>query len=263
MKRLVLTALLLATPLLADDCSLLRELYGVRATALKSSYDVNSHIDRRLDILREGWVRWVRPGGEGPFDKKLHRPKAPKSALDSFEASGEHAYAVRVAVPAKRTVFYGNNPVYVGSVEIRYEADGKTKTKTEKIDALMQPDTSRTIDLPVIADRVDVRLASGTDKPGESLVEVHFKLAVPEDDPANPDYAAVRALQRIRSSSDPRSIDDEIAGAERKIWPDIYPLPLTEIIADLRRADDLIHSKKDEDQERGNKLLRDTLRRLR
>lgn len=263
MKRLLLAAFLVAVPIKADDCTLLRELYAVRATALKSSYDVSGHIDRRLDVLRDGWVRWVRPAGEGPFDKKLHRTKAARSAPDSFEASGEHAYAVRVAVPAKRTVFYGNNPVYVGTVEIRYNADGKTKTINQKIDAVMQPDTSRTIDLPVIADRVDVRLTSGTDKPGESLVEVHFKQAVAEDDPANPEYAAVRALQRIRSSSDPRSIDDEIADAERKIWPDSYPLPLTEIIADLRRADDLIHSKKDEDQERGNKLLRETLRRLR
>jgi len=263
MKRLFILTALLATPLVADDCSLLRELYAVRATALKSSYDVNSHIDHRLEVLREGWVRWVRPAGEGPFDKKLHRTKAPRSAPDSFEASGEHAYAVRVAVPAKRTVFYGNNPVYVGTVEIRYDADGKTKSITQKIDAVMQPDTSRTIDLPVIADRVDVRLTSGTDKPGESLVEIHFKQAVAEDDPANPDYTAVRALQRIRSSSDARTIDDEIAEMERKVYPDSDPLPLTEIIADLRRADDLIRSKKDDDQERGNKLLRETLRRLR
>jgi hypothetical protein len=263
MKRLLIAALLIATPIYADDCTLLRELYGVRAAALKSSYSVDGHIDRRLEVLREGWVRWVRPGGEGPFDKKLHRTKAPKSALDSFETSGEHSYAVRVAVPAKRTLFSSNNPVYVGTVEIRYTADGRTKTMTETVDRLMQPDTSRTVELPVIADRVDVRLASGTDRPGESLVEVHFKQAVAEDDPANPDYAAVRALQRIRSSSDARTIDDEIANMERKVFSDSDSLRLTEIIADLRRADDLIHSKKDDDQERGNKLLRETLRRLR
>jgi hypothetical protein len=263
MKRLFILFALFAAPLLADDCALLRELYGVRSAALASSYSVTTHVDRRLGVLREGWVRWVRPTGEEPYDKKLHRTKAPKSAPDSFEASGEHAYAVRIAVPAKRTLFSGNNPVYVGSVEIRYTADGRTKTMTETVNALMQPDTSRTIELPVIADRVDVRLASGTDKPGESLVEVHFKQAVAEDDPANPDYRAVRALQRIRNSSDPRTIDDEIAAMERKVFPDSDPLPLLEIVADLRRADDLIRSKKDEDQERGNKLLRETLRRLR
>jgi hypothetical protein len=256
-----LTAVLLfaATPLLADECTALRELYAVRAMALSSAYSVDSHIDKRLNVLRAGWVRWVRPAGEGPYDKKLHRTKATKSALDDFEASGEHAYAVRIAVPAKRTVFYGNNPVYVGTVEIRYDG----KTITEKINATMQPDTSRTIDLKTIADRVDVRLASGSDKPGESLVEVHFKQAVAEDDPKNPNYETVRALQRIRGSSDPRTIDDEIEDLEERVVPDATPLPLVEIITELRRADDLIRSKKDEDQERGNRLLRDTLRRLR
>jgi len=266
MKRLAFVTLLLAAPAFADDCAVLRELYAVRAVALQSSsssYSVDSHIDKRLDVLREGWVRWVRPSGEGPFDKKLHRTKAPKNALDNFNASGEHAYAVRVAVPAKRTLFNSNNPVYVGTVEIRYTAGGRTKTITESIDALLQPDTSRTIDLQAIADRVDVRLASGTDRPGESLVEVHFKQAVAEDDPDNPNYGAVRALKRIRGSSDPRTIDDEIEEMEERLVPGATSLPLVEILADLRRADDLIRSKKDEDQERGNQLLRDTLRRLR
>jgi hypothetical protein len=223
-----------------------------------SSYDVDAFVDKRLEVLRKGYVIWTRPAGEGPFDKKLHRTKAPKDALDSFEASGEHVYAVRVAVPAKRTLFNANNPVYVGNIEIRYTtADGKTQTLKQPIEALMQPDTSRTIDLPVIADSVSVRLGTGTDKPGESLVEVHFKQALPEDDRNNPDYDAVRALQRIRDSSDPRTVDDEIMKIERD------ELPLVEIIADLRRADDLIRSKKDDDQVRGNQLLKDTLRRLR
>ncbi len=266
MKRIMLVLLFVAAPALADDCTALRELYGVRAMMLKryaSSYDVDRFIDRRLAVLREGWVRWVRPTGEGPFDKKLHRTKAPTNALDSFEASGEHVYAVRVAVPAKRTLFSSNNPVFVGNVEIRYTAEGKTRTMKQPIDALMQPDTSRTIDLPVIADSVDVRLGSGTDNPGEALVEVHFKQAVTEDDPGNPAYDSVRALQRIRGSSDPRAIDDEIAVMERRAFPDSDPLPLIEIVTDLRRADDLIHSKKEEEQERGNKLLKETLRRLR
>ena len=260
MKRLALAALLIATPLAADECTLLRELYAVRAVKLKaysSSYDVDAFIDKRLESLRKGYVIWVRPSGEGPFDKKLHRTKAPKDALDSFEASGEHVYAVRVAVPAKRTLFNANNPVFVGNIEIRYTAAGKTETMKQPIDTLMQPDTSRTIDLPLIADSVSVRLGTGTDRPGESLVEVHFKQAVPQDDANNPDYDAVRALQRIRDSSDGRAIDEEIARVE----PD--ELPLVEILSDLRRADELIRSKKDEDQERGNRLLKDTLRRLR
>ena len=261
MKRLfIAAALFAAAPLLADDCTLARELYSVRDVAIRpyaSSYDVDSHIDKRLDALRKGYVIWVKPTGQEPFDKKLHRTKAPKDALDSFEASGEHAYAVRVAVPSKRTIFNSNNAVFVGNIEIRYTANGQSKTIKQPIETLMQPDTSRTIDLPVIADTVDVRLGTGTDKPGESLIEVHFKQAVAEDDRSNPDYDAVRALQRIRDSSDRRVIDDEIAKIERD------SLPLVEIMADLRRADELIRSKKDDDQDRGYRLLKETLGRLR
>jgi hypothetical protein len=274
MKRLLAAAVLLsAAPLLADDCTLLRELYAVRAMMLKpssSSYEVDSFIDKRLDALREPlpdggyrWVRWVRPNGEGPFDKKLHRPKSPKNALDSFEASGQHAYAVRVAVPEKRTLFNGNNPVFVGNIEIRYTAEGKTGTMKQPIDALMQPGTSRTIDLPVIADRADVRLGSGTDHPDQALVEVHFMQALPEDDRDNPSYDAVRALGRIRGSSDAAEIDDTIAEVEQRTMPGSYPIPLARIFADLRRADDLIRSKKESDQDRGYELLKDTMRRLR
>jgi hypothetical protein len=261
MKRLLLVTLFVATSAAANDCALLRELYGVRAMSMKayaSSYDIDSYIDKRLDRLREGYVIWARPGGEGKFDKKLHRTKAPKDALDSFEASGEHVYAVRVAVPEKRTVFYGNNPVYVGNIEIRYTAGGVTKTMKQPIETLMRPDTSRTIDLPVIADSAGVRLGTGTDKPGEALVEVHFLQAVAQDDPRNPALDSVRALQRVRDASDtPRAIDDEIAELDRD------ELPLAEIVADLRRADELIRSKKEDDQDRGYRLLKDTMQRLR
>jgi hypothetical protein len=133
-----------------------------------------------------------------------------------------------------------------------------TKTMKQPIETLMRPDTSRTIDLPVIADSAGVRLGTGTDKPGESLVEVHFLQAVAQDDPKNPALDAVRALQRVRDASDtPRAIDDEIAELDRD------ELPLAEIVADLRRADELIRSKKDDDRDHGHQLLKDTMARLR
>ena len=40
-------------------------------------------------------------------------------------------------------------------------------------------------------------------------------------------------------------------------------MPLLAIVQDLRRADELMRSDKAGDQEKGNKLLRETLRRLR
>lgn len=251
------------------DAETLAALYQVRA-AMLGGRSVSSLVDDMVDRLREPlgsgnyrWVHWVRPSGDAPEDKKLHRVKAPKSEPDNFEASGEHAFAVRVVVPSKRTLFSGNNAVWVGDVEIRYSDGGRMKTMTKPINAEMQPDTSRTFDLPLIADHVDVRLASATSTPGESLVEVHFRQAVAEDDPDNPAYDTIRALRRVREHDDPRYVDDEIAGIERAMFPSTYPIPLLTIVQDLRRADDLIRSKKEDEQEKGQKLLRETLRRLR
>jgi hypothetical protein len=125
----------------------------------------------------------------------------------------------------------------------------------------MNPDTSRTFDLEAIADHVDVAVES-TSK-SEAVIETHFRQAVAQDDPANPAYSTIQALQRIRSSPDPRAIDSEIADAERSLIPGADPLPLLTIIGDLRRADELMRSKKEDEQQKGDKLLKETLRRLR
>jgi hypothetical protein len=277
MKRLLSVLLLLfaAAPLLAieteecRDARTLAALYQVRGAMLsgRSTYSlVDDMVERLREPLSGGayrWVRWVRPSGEPSEEKKLHRVKAPKSSPDSFEASGEHAYAVRVVVPSKRTLFAGNNAVWVGNVEISYTIDGRTKSMSQSINADMQPDTARTFDLPGIADHVDVRIASATSAPGESLVEVHFRQAVAEDDPANPAYETIVALRRVREHDDEHYVDDEIARYERAMYPSATPIPLLAIVKDLRRADDLIRSKKEDEQEKGQKLLRETLRRLR
>ncbi|MCU1350641.1 MAG: hypothetical protein JWO56_3671 [Acidobacteria bacterium] len=277
-KAILLAALLLtAVPLFAtDDCRDYRAmgaLYEVRNLMLKqysSSYDVDRFIDRRIEELREPngeggyrWVRWVRLEGDAPIDKHGHTVGPSLGAQpDHFEAAGAHAFAVRIAVPRKRSLLNGNNMVAIGKVEIRYTANGKTKTISENWDTQMNPDNSRTIDLPVIADHVDVAVEARASKPGESLVEVHFKQAAAQDDPANPDYATIVALNKVRSSSDARTVDYEIAQLERELFPGSESLPLLGIVADLRRADELMRSKKDSDVENGTRLLKETLRRL-
>lgn len=285
MKRLLLVTLLFtAVPLFAagrdqdcQDLARLRELYSIRGLTMArhtSSYDIDSHIDRRIEQLREPtrdgdyrWVRWARPRGEAPEVKKGHLVVAVHDRGDSdpFEASGNHVFSVRIEVPAKKSLFGKNAPVYVGTVKIRTEVNGRTRSMDKTIGQWMNPDTSRTIDLETIADRVTVSLDSSTqpDRVRDALVEIHLLQAVVEDDPANPSYPAIQALQSIRRSSDPRAVDEEIAVMERRLFPDAEPLPLATLVSDLRHADDLIHSKKTEEQEKGEKLLRETLRRLR
>jgi len=265
MKKALFAALVLAAfPLFASD-DLCRDymrlgaLYEVRSLMLKpysSSYDVDSLINKRLGQMREGWVRWVRPNDDAPIDKHIHTVAAVNgSNVDSFEATGSHAFAVKVVVPAKRSLFNKNNPVYVGQVGVTYDAGGRSRTKTMTVNAWMNPDTSKTLDLEVIADRAQAALEASTKSNDvkEAIVEIHFVQAVPRDDPGNPAYEAIQSLDRVRRNPTPDTIDEEIAD----------PLPLTSIVADLRRAGELMRSKKQDDMDKGEKLLKETMRRLR
>jgi hypothetical protein len=274
MKRLafVLAIALFATPVFATTdpaCSgyqQLAALYEVRNMMMRgdSSYTIDEAIEHRVSRLREGWVRWVRPSGEAAVDKHVHVVAASNgSSSDNFEASGDHPFAVKVVVPSKRSLFNRNNPVYVGVAHVRYVVDGRERTKDLPVNAWMNPDTSKTVDLGVIADRADASLVASTRNPGDAVVEIHFVQAAAEDDPANPSYDTIRSLERIRRNTDAYSLDQEIAKREREMFPETEPMPLASVISDLRRADELMHSKKDEDHEKGEKLLRETIRRLR
>ena len=276
MKKIAFVLLLLPVCAFAvemEDCATARQLatlYQVRALMLRdaSSYDVDKFLDSKMDELRGPlanggfrWVRWARPGGNPAFDKHGHNVVAAQgNGADNFESSGEHIYAVRVAVPAKRSLFNGNNPVYVGTVHVRSVVNGRERTTEERIDNWMNPDTTKTIDLNAIADRVDVSLESSAQPRHlkESLVEIHLLKAVAQDDPSNPNYDTITVLKHLRDSTSYDTIDDEIA----RLNPDDR-LPLYHIVRELRRADDLMRSKKDEDREKGEKLLKETMRRLR
>ena len=283
MKRIALVLLLLATPLFgqtAPDCGALQSLgalYGIRAVMLQphtSIYDVQRAIDQRIDALREPlgngryrWLRYVRPSGEAPEEKKGHLAVAVQGSaedMDHFEASDDNVFAIKIVVPEKRSMFNRNNAVYVGVVTVSYDDHGRNMTRTEKIDAWMNPDTSRTIDLRAISEHADVGLDCATHQHDrrEALVEIHFVHAVPEDNPENPAYPAIRTLRDIRNYPEPSAVDRTIADLEARLYPSVEPVPLISIVTDLRKADELMHSNKSEEQEKGTKLLQETLRRL-
>lgn len=283
MKRALAVLLLVLAPSLhaLDDCSAeltkLGTLYQLRSMLMRTyttPYDVRRFADARIDELREPlgdgghrWVRWVRPASGGPVAKREHSVVASQSSADRdhVESSAGHVYSVSVVVPRKRSLLHANNPVWVGAAEITYESEGRTRTKREAINQWMNPGTSRTIDLREIADRVhaSVDAAVQAKHAKQAVVELHLHQAVAEDDPANPGYDTIRMLQRVREDPEPMVVDAEIAAAERSMFPGTDSIPLLTLIGDLRHADELMRSEKAEDQEKGGKLLRETLRRLR
>ena len=276
MKKLIVGLLLVpvcAFGIDTADCAAatkLAALYQVRAMMLRNyaSYDVDNFIDKKLDELRMPlsnggfrYVRWVKPSRDPEYDKKGHTVAAVQgTASDNFESSGSNAFGVRIAGPGKRSLFSGNNAVYVGTVHVRYSVDGRERTKDEAIDNWMNPDTSRTIDLGTIADHVAVSLDSSTSQKNakNALVEIHILKAVAQDDPANPNYDTIVSLKRIRNTLTPQIIDDEIASLESG-----DSFPLYRFVSDLRTANNLMRSKKQEDKDKGERLLKDTLARFR
>jgi hypothetical protein len=277
---LALAVLMIPSSAAADeqcsgDLAALRALYEVRQMMMRAS--PRSHeIQRRLDYhieqmrepLRDGgyrWVRWVRPAADGPLvkDGKL------VSALhggdwDSFEAAAPNPYSVRVAVPRKRSLTRNNNRLYVSDVEIRYWVDGEMRTMRRKIDQWMNPDTSRTFDLEAIADRAEVRINAATSEAHlrDALVEIQFRQAIWQDDPANPAFEAIQSLRRLSSSIDPVRVDTEIARFEKRLFPALRSTPYTALMVKLRETEQLLRSEKAEDQEKAKKMLTEVSRSL-
>jgi len=283
MKRLALALVfcLAALGLHADETCLedvqtLGILYQLRDMVLSpssSSWSVSNRIDETVDQLREPlpeggyrWVHLVRPDAGGPFDKNGHLVQAVHEAgdLDSFESSGDGVYAVRVVVPRKRSLFTANRKVWVGTVSIRIRHDGEETTRTETIGTWMSPDTSKTFDLGVIADRVDVdaNVATQAATRGQALVEVHLMKAVPRDDPAGPHYATIQTLERLRGDIDPVNLDLEIGRLEQRLYPESQPIPVTLLVTRLRRYDHLMRSDKPEDQAKAKRLWEEIMRSI-
>src|SRR5437763_8450396 len=146
MTRLIVL-LAFATPRFAvtngDECrgyQQLATLYQVRELMLHGAgdYKIDQVIDDQLGQLRQGWVRWVAPDHDAPRDKHVHVVAAANgSGSDNFEAAGEHAFEVKVVVPAKRSLLNRNNPVYVGTLHVTYSVEGRRRTKELPVNAWM------------------------------------------------------------------------------------------------------------------------------
>lgn len=131
-------------------------------------------------------------------------------------------------------------------------------------DQWFEPDTSKTFDLGVIADRAEVSLDTSTKRENQkdALVEIHFRQAVPRDDPDNPNYALIEMLKRMRAEEKltPAAIDYEIAKLERRLFPDLDSIPFTAVVMRLREANAFLRSEKPEDQEKARKIIADVVR---
>ena len=278
----LLTFLLVPVPAGAADYScdadvhalgVLYEIRGLMLSPRVSSWDVTKRIDERLEEARESlpgggyrWVDIVRPIGDGPVDRSEHLVQAAVGSpgADLFEASSAIPYAVKIVVPRKRSLFRGNERVWIESVSIRYVVDGETKTVEESMQRWMTPNSTRTFDLKDVTERADVVLevATDPDKTGQALVEVHFAQGVPRDNPDNPRYLTVEVLKRLRYDLDPSSLDLEIGRVEQRLFPSARVLPLTTIVGRIREYQAALQSEEEKEKEQASKMLEEIVKAL-
>jgi hypothetical protein len=282
MRKLVLAILLLlvSTSLFAAyDCDVdvraLNALFDIRDLMISraSSYTVDSRIQMHIENLRDPlpqggyrWVMWVRPTGDAPVQKKAHLVSSVKDQGDaeSFEASGDHPFEVRVVVPRKRSTFNANHAVYVKKLVVRYDRDGKQQQLDKAIDKWMAPDTSQSFDLGGIAERANAELevATRASDVQQALAEIHFRQAVATDDPDNPHFETIQTLKSLASDLSAEKLERNISLIEKRLFPDAHFVRLVPLFEQIRTAMDLIKSEKPEEQEKGKKSLDAAIKQL-
>lgn len=252
-----------------SDLAALEVFHDLRETMVRgssSSYDLARRVEEHLIALRQPmgdgtfrWVRYVRPGGTAPVVRRERLVNASRDDgdLERFEAAADRPYAVRIVVPRKRSLLRGNQEAFVGEVIVRYWVDGQQERLARSVNQWLRPDTTRTFDLGVIADRAEAVVEVGTRRTTreQSLVEIHFQQAVAQDDPASPHAATIQRLKRFSSDPTPVRLDEEIERIEQEVFGRASRLRTAELITTLRRAGALLESEKEEERVEGQKLL--------
>ncbi len=283
MKRALLAFALLLVPIAApaqescpEDVFLLRNLYELRELMLlpsSGSWDFSERLNGQIDAIREplgdGTYRWVDysvPRSDGPVTRRdrLVNTADGTGDFDSLEASGTKIYAVRLVVPRKRSLFRANESLRIGMLRITTVTDGESSTREMPLDRWFSPDSSKTIDLDGIADRVTVSVAATThaEDVGEALVEIHLLQAVPTDNPDNPHFDTLQVLRRLGSSWDPYVLELEIGRAEQRLFPEARPLPLLVVLPQLREVQRLLSSEEPADRNKAIEELSKALKSL-
>jgi hypothetical protein len=282
MRRLVTCTILLlaALPVTADwrdsqwrDVESLGILYQVREQLVDrrvSDWDVSRFIDREIDRLLEplpggghAWVVHVRPDSE-VVRSSGHLVRATIDQPATYENAESWVYAVRLVVPRKRSLFRGNNAVWVDRYHVMtVEPDGTRSEREIEIGRWMQPGSSTTLDLETIASNVRVVAwaATAAENRGEALLEIHMLKSVTRDDPRNPYHETIAMLRDLRRSATPGRVDSEIERLERRVFPGKRPMPVGRIVELLAEAQALLEDEDPAEREKAGAVL-ERMRRL-
>lgn len=266
--RVLILALFCALPVVAQDwpeklesdLELLGALHQVRAMWLDpdvAEWQIERWIDDRIETWRgplpDGSYQWIlrgRPESE-VVKRSEHLVYGSLDQPARIEEGDAWVYGVRVVVPRKRSLFRGNNPVWVGRITIRTRDDsGAPVEEVVPVERWFAPNTTQTWDLDAIVPRADVILeaAAEPEHRGASLVEIHFLESIERDDPSGPHYDSIQMLSEMSGWLSAERIDSEIERLESRLIPGARSVPVASVAQLLEEALTLIDS--DDPEER-------------
>jgi hypothetical protein len=149
--------------------------------------------------------------------------------LSTFDIKGSFIYRLILDVPSRRMLVTKNRRVFVDHVDIEYipEKGSGRKTQTEKVEAWLEPGSTRVVELEAIARQATVRIYAHADKDmGYGNVDVTLVQARVFDDPGSPYADAVKSaksVQRAIDSSEIPSIRSMAARIVAGLAPSLPP----------------------------------------
>lgn len=245
-----------------SDLQLLGALHQVRAMWVDpevAEWQIDRWIDDQVETWRgplsDGTHRWVlreRPEVE-VLDRSEHLVYGTTDQPAMVEDGDAWIYGVRIVVPRKRSLFRGNNRVWIEQITIRTRGEeGIPVEDTVPVRRWFAPNTSQTWDLETIVPRADVSVEAGADPEhrGESLLEIHFLESLERDDPSGPHYDSIKALTELEELLSADRIDDAIARVEMRLIPGARSVPVALVAQFLEEALTLIDSEDPEERKR-------------
>ena len=205
-----------ATDLVASDFRTLARVAAVAENLNDARQVMRAIVDSDIEMLREkrpdGTYRWAslaREEASRVKDQKTIERVTTEKQLREVTLTAPNAYRVEVSVPTKQGLIAKNNRVYIRNVLVDSTGfDGKVVHHDIAVDAWVNPGDTNGIALPEIGASVkavvELGVESGDKRAVADVALIQAKLV---DDPAAPNFPAVRRLLRIRDVVVQRDID--------------------------------------------------------
>ncbi|HWW61112.1 MAG TPA: hypothetical protein VN181_07085 [Thermoanaerobaculia bacterium] len=192
---------------LRDDLHALARIGDLSKDLPDSRQVILAITDENIETLRErradGTYRWAslqRVEASRVSEERAIEKVSTETELRNVTVSAPNAYRVEVRAPAKRSLVSANNRVYVRSVIVDSTSfDGKTSHQEIAVNAWVNPGDTNGVALTEIGKSVKATAELGVESGDKRAVaEVSLVQAKLVDDPASPNFPAVRRLLQIR-----------------------------------------------------------------